>query len=404
MVQPLRLVVAWWLTTAAFADSRLDQQSLLHSIDAVLPVAIAKLLEAYNPASGTFSLPLRPGFIPYWTTAYSIETLSSAFPLLTAPLCEDVLGVFANTFSKTRYVNVFRDDALWWVHAWARVSAATGNSTYLDISKSVFADLVGPWQGWNTSCGGMQWNATGGYRNAITNELLLSAATLLADSVAASEAALYQAWAAREWNWFNASTMLQRNAVPGVGALVQDGLDGGACANPGPVGGYWTYNSGVLLSGLARLASAPGGDSSLSSLCVSLIRGAAAHFSANGDGIFREVGCRADGWCDGSDGRLFKGAFVRHLGYAAPTLLASASPEDAGFIVSWLATNAASLLAHDVVWSAPSTGGAARPMFGQLWQGPPTPDDTPWLAQSVAIDLLVAARVALASGSAVQRK
>lgn len=134
--------------------------ALLRTISSVLPLAVDGLLSAYNAIDGTFSLPPRPGFIAYWTTAYSIETLAGAYPLLAAPQQARVRGVFANTAAKTRYVDVFRDDALWWAHAWARAAAATGDGSFLDTSRGIFANLTGAWSGWNATCGGMEWNKT----------------------------------------------------------------------------------------------------------------------------------------------------------------------------------------------------------------------------------------------------
>lgn len=49
----------------------------------------------------------------------------------------------------------------------------TGNATYLDKAVQIHHNLTGVWNAWNATCGGLNWNATGGYVNSITNELFL---------------------------------------------------------------------------------------------------------------------------------------------------------------------------------------------------------------------------------------
>jgi hypothetical protein len=87
---------------------------------------------------------------------------------------------------------------LWWVIALARVYEYTGNATYLAKAEEIYADLVGPWHAWATNCsgtglvcrsvghnqalcraGGMVWYSKSTYRNAITNELFLTASIKL---------------------------------------------------------------------------------------------------------------------------------------------------------------------------------------------------------------------------------
>lgn len=114
--------------------------------------------------------------------------------------------------------------------------------------------------GWEETCGGgILWcpAPAGVYKNAITNELFLTAAMELHPytSSLGKPANFYLDWAMKEWNWFTNSGMIN----PATG-LVNDGLTNDCQNNNGTT---WTYNQGVLLDGAGLLSQATGNASIL---------------------------------------------------------------------------------------------------------------------------------------------
>ena len=104
---------------------------------------------------------------------------------------------------------------------------------------------------------------------------------------------------------------------------------------------------------------------------------------------FREISCNNDtGYCDGQDGRQFKGAFVRHLGYAATSPLFGNKQT----IEIWLKQQVDSILTHASL-SLTLDSGLPGLLLGQLWQGPSPidgDDDMPWIGHGSAMDALCA--------------
>jgi hypothetical protein len=138
-------------------------------------------------------------------------------------------------------------------------SQVTNTRKYLDQSVEIYDNLVGPWQAWNASCGGVMWYAENPYRNSITNELFFTASmnlhriyeTILntPDTTPRSTSGLtFLQWAERDWTWMNSTTLY----LPDVG-LFNDGMPNGDCSVQAPSqGAIWTYNQGVLLDGLTQ--------------------------------------------------------------------------------------------------------------------------------------------------------
>lgn len=73
---------------------------------------------------------------------------------------------------------------------------------------------------WGTRCGGggIPWNPTNTYVNAITNELFLSVAAHLANRVP-SKREEYTRWAQREWEWFSSQPFIGENGTINDGLL-----------------------------------------------------------------------------------------------------------------------------------------------------------------------------------------
>ncbi len=213
----------------------------------------------------------------------------------------------------------------------------------------------------------------GVYKNAITVELFISLAMALQPHAAAVGKAptYFSLWASKAWAW-----LARPGGMLNGDGLFNDGLDGATCKNNNQT--TWTYNQGVLLSGLYRL-----GDPA--TLAAAQRAATATMQLLTLNGVLTEP-C-ADGLCD-SDQQIFKGQFVKHLAYAlaedaaapAPRL----SPVFAAAAAAFLAVNARALLSAD----ACADGG-----FGLRWDGSNCDVETV-ATSSAALDLLAGAALA----------
>jgi len=279
-------------------------------------------------------------------------------------------GVIQTTFTAAQrqhanFINNFYDDNGWWALAWVAAYDLTRDSRYLDAARTIFAHNVA---GWDDTCsGGLWWNESKTYKNAITTELFLTLAALLHQRVPGDHGS-YLTWALRAWQWFSS------HGLVGADGLVNDGLTA-ACENNG--GTTWTYNQGVILGGLGALFEITGDQAYLAQ--GESIAGAVLSQLTTAPGILTEP-CEAGGQrCDG-DQVQFKGIFVRYL---YDFWLRSRQPAYREFILG----NARSL------WASNKN---ANDEFGLRWTGPFDQADA--ARQSSALDGLNAA-VALAPGS-----
>lgn len=216
------------------------------------------------------------------------------------------LPALTNTFnlnSSGNFLNSYYDDEGWWCHAWIRAYDVTGNTNFLGMAKTIFADMANGWDSTNTACpGGIWWSKTHTYKNAIPNELfLLNAIALHQRTPGDSGTGSYFYWATNEWTWFKNSGMI--NTMN----LVNDGLNG--CVNNGQT--TWTYNQGVILGGLTDLYKSTGNSTYLTEAAA--IANAAIAYLTDANGVLLEPSCAAGG-C-GGDGPEFKGIFQRNLSY-----------------------------------------------------------------------------------------
>lgn len=153
-----------------------------------------------------------------------------------------------------------------------------------------------------TCGGGVWWSGARDYKNAITNELFILTS---AEYYLRTGNTTYLNNANKTWKWSNASGM--RNAQN----LYNDGLVTSTCKNNGQT--TWTYNQGVIASGLASLAVA-NKDPSLFDVAERTINATISTMLNNR--ILKESCDSATGAtkCDVNQ-QIFKGVFTKHLQY-----------------------------------------------------------------------------------------
>jgi predicted alpha-1,6-mannanase (GH76 family) len=258
------------------------------------------------------------------------------------------------------------DDEAWWALTWIAAFDAMRVPAYLDMAETIFNDMSSQWT-WHCQ-GGAFWDIEHTYKNAIVNELFLSLAIRLFQR---TNDPRYLAWALDEWNWFQKSGMQDPNTL-----LINDGLDLATCTNNHEK--VWTYNQGVILSGLADLflvTKDPKPLASAFALAQAVIQHPANKL-VNVNHVLMEPEYSGAPPYE-SDQIQFKGIFMRNLSY-----LASVDPDSSHWPVysTFIAANANSLWLN----SRNDSG-----CFGYDWAGPFDTSDPS--RQSSALDVFVAA-------------
>lgn len=345
-------------TTAALGEHQRDAPAFAREAAR----GVRTLQQWYRRDSGLYAAPAG-----WWNSANAITVLANDARVTGSHAWDSVI---ANTFTaaqKTRpgFVNDYFDDDSWWALAWIDAYDLTHKREYLSMAESIFATLVA--DGWDTTTcgGGLWWSTAKKYKNAIANELFLSIAVELAQRTQGEESAHYLDWAEREWKWFRASGMINSDNQ------INDGLDSanpGACVNNGK--NAWTYNQGVILTGLAGLAQAEH-DPALLAQATAIADAAIGHLTT-ANGILRDVTVH------GGDAPQFKGIFVRNLMQLCDALPES-DPHRERYR-EFVDANARSVWEHDR---------GRHDAFGGLWQGPVDSGDA--TRQASALDVLIAA-------------
>lgn len=292
----------------------------------------AQVLQSwYNSSNGQFNS------TGWWNSANALGAIID-YSRLTGDTA--YTGDIANTFnanSSGNFLNAYYDDEGWWALTWVDAYDYTGNTTYLNMAKTIFANIS---SAWDTTCsGGVWWSTSRSYKNAITNELFLTLAARLHERTPGDTS--YLSWANEEWTWFSQSGLINSSH------LINDGLTS-SCGNNGET--TWTYNQGVILGGLTDMYKITGSTSYLTT--AETIANAAISTLVTSSGILREP-CEASSSC-GGDGPQFKGIFMRNLAY-----LYQADHNQT--YANFLTTNANSIWANDRNSSS---------QFGLVWSGP----------------------------------
>lgn len=320
---------------------------------------VAALQRWYDSSTGLYRT------TGWWNSANALTVLIDYARLIRTT---EYNFLIANTFVAAQnqnagFLNQYYDDEGWWALAWIDAYDLTSDKQYLVMAESIFADMTG---GWDQTCGGgIWWNKERHYKNAIANELFLSVAAHLAnrDPVHRNQ---YLGWANREWDWFVTTGMINQENLVNDGLGTPKGRTTAiSCGNNGQT--TWSYNQGVLLSGLTELARLDSDPSMLQ--LAQRLAGAATSQLVDRNGVLRDS-CEPN--C-GADGAQFKGIFLRNL-----VALYEASPQPT--YKSFIETNANAIWRH--------ARGAGYD-FGQVWSGPF--DGSNAASQSSALDALVAA-------------
>lgn len=311
--------------------------------------------------------------------------------------------------------NAFYDDEGWWALAWLDAYDLTGDGRYLAAANDIFLDMAAGWDDqWG---GGIYWSKydgrpdsagagpvprgwAGGYKNAIANELFIAVAAGLGlryrghpagPGLATTEQPDYQDWARRGWAWFSSAPPAGVAMMNAAGLINDSPNQHGVNDNSQSV---WSYNQGVILSGLRELAELTGDQAYLNQaeqIADAFIKnpwrphkvpggqGQQAHPSESGviDGILHEHNDCGPGGCSparppGVDTTMFKGIFVRHL---ARLYRKTGKPDYQQFITA----NARSALAHM----------NEQHLFGSNWSAPV--DAADFVRQTAGLDLINAA-------------
>ena len=196
------------------------------------------------------------------------------------------------------FIDTAYDDTQWWALTWVNAYELTRNPSYLRMAENIHSYVTAAWT--PSQCGGgLIWQTTNNYQNAVTNELFLQlSARLYLDTHQAS----YLQWAQKELSWFNASGLINSSN------LINDGLTT-SCQNNGQT--TWTYNQGVILGGLVDLYRATHDQTYLAE--AQKIANAAIGMLVNSNGILTEPCSGPTCPTQNPDQTQFKGVFIRNL-------------------------------------------------------------------------------------------
>jgi predicted alpha-1,6-mannanase (GH76 family) len=299
----------------------------------------------------------------WWNSANALYALIDYMSLTGTGRYTDVVE---NTFDRNsdgNFLNKYYDDEGWWALAWINACDFTKDparkQAYLNMAKTVFADME---QGWDLSTygGGVIWLKETRGKNSIENELFLAVAVRLYQRTSGPDREHYLQWTDLAGQWFYDTFIV---ADP-ERHLIYDGLAAVPSDTPGsdegPDSRDWhtqtfTYTQGVILGALADMDASGlrlAGHEPLS--IAGQIADAAISYLAE-DGVLTEFGAGESG--DSPDLPQFKGIFMRNLACLATRI---GSPGNARY-VDFIQRNAASVVA---------SGRNSVNQFGYRWQGP----------------------------------
>lgn len=241
------------------------------------------------------------------------------------------------------------DDAQWIIIALWKVAdyyGSTGKDAtpFNNAGKTIYNIIAAEYD--TSVCGGgVWWSGAHTYKNAVTNELFLYTSALGYIRFGTQS---YLDNANKVWNWLYHSGM--RNSQ----GLFNDGLTD-ACANNGQT--TWTYNQGVIASGLGALYKATGSkNTTLLDQAEITLDATIAHLTTNN--ILKESCDDVKSSGCNNDQLIFKGIWTKHVQYYLDNAnSASRSAKYSAFLGSQASA----------VWHY---GTSASNDIGSVWYGP----------------------------------
>ena len=280
------LTLAWIASTGAPAAGATETTiKPAYNVLTAAQDGMQTLMGSYNSSNGLVGN-------SWWQAGVALSTLMTYAQATGDTSYDYAISAAFNDNKSGNFENSYMDDTGWWGNAWLQAYEMTGTTQYLQMAETDANYIHGYWD--NTCSGGVWWNTSKNYKNAIPNELFLELTAGLHNAIPGDTK--YLGWANSEWSWFSGSGMINGSD------LVNDGLTS-SCANNN--GTTWTYNQGVILAGLTQLHQATG-NSGLLPTAQGIADAAILKLNANG--VLNEP-CTT---C-GSDLQSFKGIFVRGL-------------------------------------------------------------------------------------------
>jgi predicted alpha-1,6-mannanase (GH76 family) len=283
------VTLAWTASTAAAYDVKTAAHDGMHT-----------LMGSYDSSNGLIGT-------SWWQAAVALSTLMT-YAQATGDASDDFAisvafddnksGQFPGTLPN--FEDPFMDDTGWWGVAWLQAYQVTGNARYLQMAETDANYIHGFWDAKN---GGVWWNTSKCYKNAIPNELFLQLTAGLHNALSGDTK--YLGWANTEWSWFRGSGLINSNG------LVSDGLRPASSCPKKNYTATWTYNQGVILAGLTELSIATG-HSGLLTTAQGIANVAILNLSTTGALPGRATLSEPCTTC-GRDLQSFKGIFVRGL-------------------------------------------------------------------------------------------
>ncbi|KAJ7262191.1 glycoside hydrolase family 76 protein [Mycena haematopus] len=279
----------------------IERRQCAATLNTALSVATTLQNHYFNTGNGQYT----GGSL--WTDANTLEDLHNLM-LATgtnqfgAVADQSYIGRSAQDSSTANWQNVLggsNDDAQWvimalWKIADYKISRGLSATAHFGFYGIVSDSLPGQWD--SVCGGGVWWSTAHTYKNAITNELFLL--------VSATGAINYPNQAPYLANAKKAATWLLNSGMRNSQGLWNDGLtQDGSCKNNGQT--TWTYNQGVIASGLSALYAVTG-DSSLLTQAEITLDATISLLSTNN--ISRNRGSVCD-----ADQQIFKGIWTKSL-------------------------------------------------------------------------------------------
>jgi predicted alpha-1,6-mannanase (GH76 family) len=324
------VTLAWGASTGAAAAGTIGQKiKPAYDVLTAAQDGMATLMESYNPSNGWIGN-------SWWQAPVALSTLMTYAQATGDTQYDYAISTAFNDNKSDNFENTgYMDDTGWWAVAWLQAYQMTGNTQYLQMAETDANYIHGYWD--NTCGGGVWWNTSKNYKNAIPNELFLELTAGLHNAIPGDTK--YLGWANSEWSWFSGSGMINSSD------LVNDGLTSSCTNNNGTT---WTYNQGVILAGLIQLHQATG-KSSLLTTAQGIADAAILKLNLNGSGVLNEPGTSC-----GPDIQSFKGPFVRGLKEMSNAL-------NTQWYASFFENQVNSIIPNDT---------NSGHQMGFLWQGP----------------------------------